>query len=191
MIVMNTYPSYGRLKMLIFSGAFVLLAMFCADQKALAQEKPALEYQVKAAFLFNFTKFVYWPEMAFNTPNAPFVIGIIGRDPFGSYLEDIIANEKVGGHPIMVQRYPSLREITGCHILYISPNNVPIKNVIEAYRQKKNVLTVSDAGGLGNWEGIVSFYVEENKVKLRIGVKAAKNAELEISSKLLKIAKLQ
>ena len=167
----------------------MLLPIICVNQNVFAQQKPALEYQVKAAYLFNFTKFVYWPETAFSDPTAPFVIGVVGKDPFGSYLDDVVKDEKVGAHPIVIERYGDAKEINSCHILYISRNNVDEKNVVDTYRSKKNMLSVSDE--FSNWGGIINFYTEDNKVKLKIVLKAVRNAGLEISSKLLKIAKLQ
>ncbi len=167
--------------------AFALLLNF---QQTGAQNKPVLEYQVKAAFLYNFTRFISWPSSAFNSPTAPFVIGIIGNDPFGSYLEDIIDQEKVGDHPLIVQRYHDIKDINNCQILYISMgDDNKIKEVIAGVAHK-NVLTVSDAAKVVNRGGIINFFKDDNKLRVQINAAAAKAAGVEISSKLLKISKI-
>jgi hypothetical protein len=168
--------------------AFALLLNF---QQTNAQNKPALEYQIKAAFLYNFTRFVSWPSSAFNSPTTPFVIGIVGHDPFGSYLEDIIDQEKVDEHPIVIQRYRDVKDINNCQLIYISAgDDDKIKEVIAAVA-RQNVLTVSDADKFVNWGGVISFFKEDNKLRVQINIAAAKAAGVEISSKLLKISKIR
>lgn len=179
----------------IFKGTGLLagmlaFALFFNIQQTRAQNKPALEYQVKAAFIYNFTRFISWPSSAFNSPTAPFVIGIVGNDPFGSYLEDIIAQEKVDGHPIIVQRYRDIKDINNCQILYISVgDNNKIKEIISGVAHK-NVLTVGDADKFVNWGGAINFFKDDNKLRVQINKAAAKAAGVEISSKLLKISKI-
>ncbi|MES2375987.1 MAG: YfiR family protein [Bacteroidota bacterium] len=174
----------------LFVGMFAF-AMLFNIQQIRAQNKPALEYQVKAAFLYNFTRFVSWPSSAFNSSTAPFVIGIVGRDPFGSYLEDVIDQEKVDEHPIVVQRYRDVKDINNCQILYIpAGDDDKIKEVISAVAHQ-NVLTVSDADKFVNWGGVISFFKEDNKLRVQINIAAAKAAGVEISSKLLKISKIR
>ncbi|MGF7079352.1 YfiR family protein [Mucilaginibacter sp. UYCu711] len=172
------------------SAVMLAFALFFTIQQTRAQNKPALEYQVKAAFLYNFTRFISWPASAFNSPKAPFIIGIVGNDPFGSYLEDIIDQEKVDDHPIIVQRYHDIRDINNCQILYISAgDNNKIKEIIAGVAHK-NVLTVSDADKFVNWGGIINFFKDDNKLRVQINTAAAKAAGVEISSKLLKISKI-
>lgn len=167
--------------------AFVLLLNV---QQTRAQNKPVLEYQVKAAFLYNFTRFISWPSSTFNSPTAPFIIGIIGNNPFGTYLEDIIDQEKVNDHPIIVQRYHDIKDINNCQILYISiGDDNKIKEVIASVAHK-NVLTVSDAAKFANWGGIINFFKDDNKLRVQINTAAARAAGVEISSKLLKISKI-
>ena len=80
------------------------------------------EYQVKAVFLFNFAQFVDWPAEAFTSPDAPFVIGILGQDPFGSQLDDVVRGETVNNRTLVVERYRSVAEIRDCNILFIGGN---------------------------------------------------------------------
>src|SRR5690349_14383540 len=76
-----------------------------------SQTTPLPEYKIKAVFLFNFTQFVEWPGNVFNSDDAPFVIGILGKDPFGSYIDNAVADEKMGSHPITIVRYNSISEV--------------------------------------------------------------------------------
>src|SRR2546421_10219007 len=89
---------------------------------ASAQTGPSREYQVKAVFLFNFAQFVEWPPAAFAGANSPLVIGILGQDPFGAYLDETVRNEKVNNRLLEIQRYHRVEDIKTCHILFISPS---------------------------------------------------------------------
>jgi len=148
----------------------------------------ASEYQVKAAFLFNFSKFLEWPPQAMGQPGEPFVIGVLGADPFGTYLNEIIEGEKINEHPMTVKRYSNVEEVDRCHILFI---NVPGKTseVISALKGK-NILTVSDEIDFDKNGGIIRFFTENETIHLEINIKAAKAANLDVSSKLLRIAKI-
>lgn len=173
----------------LLAGVFAFALFFNINQSH-AQTKPALEYQVKAAFLYNFTRFVSWPSSAFSSPTAPFVIGIVRNDPFGSYLEDIIDREKVDEHPIVIQHYDHAKDIGNCHILFIpAGDDNKIKEII-AFTAHQNMLTVSDANRFVNWGGVINFFKDDNKLRVQINIAAAKAAGLEISSKLLKISKI-
>ena len=148
----------------------------------------ATEYQVKAAFLFNFSKFMEWPPEAFSSPDEPFIVGVLGNDPFGRYLDEIVTGEKILGHVMTVHRYNDISEINKCHILFI---NKPGKTAEIINNLKgKSILTVSDDPEFNQHGGIVKFYPENEMIKLQINVSAAKEANLNVSSKLLRIAKI-
>src|SRR5258705_10422484 len=85
--------------------SFVTALLACSTFFGSAQRPATPEYQVKAAFLFNFTQFVEWPPSSFTSAQAPFVIGILGKDPFGTYLEEIISGERINGHPLVIEHY--------------------------------------------------------------------------------------
>ncbi|MES2276141.1 MAG: YfiR family protein [Bacteroidota bacterium] len=157
---------------------------------AIAQGKPPLEYQVKAAFLFNFTRFVHWPASSFASADAPFVIGIAGNDPFGTYLDDMVADEKVDGHRIIVRRYADGQELSGCHLLFINNNDPAKLSACLSLVVHQNVLTVGDNDNFIKAGGILRFYKDENRIKMEIRLAAAKVAQLEISAKLLQVAKV-
>jgi hypothetical protein len=148
------------------------------------------EYQVKAVFLLNFTQFVEWPADAFPTPSSPLVIGVLGEDPFGPALDAAIEGETVNGHPLVVRRFPSADAVADCHILFI---NVPMKTQLaDTLRsmQRRHILTVSDSREFASAGGVIEFVTIENKIRLQINLDAAKLANLSISTKLLKPARI-
>jgi len=166
----------------------ILLATLCNTQTILAQSKPPLEYQIKAAFLFNFTRFIHWPATAYTANDAPFVIGIIGNDPFGTYLDDIVKGEEVDGHRIIVRRYRDVADVMDCQLLFVSSADpVRLKEILLPI-VKQNILTVGDAERFIDAGGIVRFFKEQNRIKMEVKLAAAKSAQLEISAKLLKVA---
>lgn len=155
-----------------------------------AQSTPTLEYKVKAVFLYNFTQFVEWPEGSFPAADAPFVIGVLGENPFGTYLRETVSGEKKENHPIIVQYYKDVKDIRACHILYIpSEQGQPTHEVLAAV-QKRAVLTVGDAPDFITRGGIIRFYTQGGKIRLQIQPDTAKAAGLTISSKLLRLAEL-
>lgn len=156
-----------------------------------AQSKPPLEYQVKAAFLFNFTRFIHWPASAFASPDAPFVIGIAGNDPFGAYLDNLVKGEQAEGHPIVIRRYPDGGDMEGCQLLFIgTPAPARLKAIL-SLAAHPGVLTVGDADGFISSGGMVCFFNEDNRIKMEIKLATAKAAQLEISAKLLQVAKVK
>ena len=146
------------------------------------------EYAIKAAFLYNFTQFIEWPATTFATSDAPFVIGVLGEDPFHSSLDEAVAGEKVNDHPIVIQRYQNAKDIKSCHILFISRKESGKLREILASLPAKNILTVSDIPDFASAGGIIRFMTVENKIKLQINLPASKMADLNISSKLLQVA---
>jgi hypothetical protein len=155
-----------------------------------AQTGPAQEYQVKAVFLFNFTQFVGWPPATCADAKTPMVIGILGDDPFGSYLDETVRGEKVGDRPLIVRRYRRLEDVDDCQILFISRSEAVRSEQIAARLKDRSILTVSDADQSGKGGGIVQFITKNDRVKLRIDVRSAKDAGLTISSKLLRVAEI-
>lgn len=166
----------------------LLLYLFMMPDAAKADTAP--EYQVKAAFLYNFIRFIDWPPDAFSSPEAPFVIGILGNDPFGRYIDEIVKGEKAGNHPIVVQRYRNIKDIVHCHILFINTGEAIHLKEILSFTDRRSILTVSDSGNFTASGGIIGFFKEENKVRLQINIASARNAQLDISSKLLSLARI-
>ncbi|MES2328893.1 MAG: YfiR family protein [Bacteroidota bacterium] len=183
--IQHIAPLYRR--RLLQTGMF-LLCLFTM-QSLHAQSNVSKEYRVKAVFLFNFTQFVEWPAAAFSSPTAPFVIGILGDDPFGSSIDETIQNERVGGHPLVVQRYHDLRDLKSCHILFINGSD-PEKVRENLLVVNRYTLTVSDADNFMRAGGIIRLITENNKIRLQVNPEAARSAELFISSKLLRVSEI-
>lgn len=148
----------------------------------------SLEYQVKGAFLFKFGAFVEWPPSAFPEPGTPFVIGILGDDPFGATLDQTIENRKVQGRPVVIKRYKRGEQVRDAHILYISPSETGRLEQIAASLRGVSILTISDESLTPR--GIINFVIQENKVRFEIDAEAADRAGLKVSSKLLSLAKV-
>lgn len=153
-----------------------------------ASSQPAIsdENRVKAVFLFNFAQFVEWPARAFSAKDAPLVIAILGDDPFGAYLDELVRGEKIGARPLMVRRYKRAEEITDCHILFICRSEMTALARVLARLKGKSFLTVSDVDSFTRQGGMVRLVTEGGKVRLRINVEAAKACDLTISSKILR-----
>jgi hypothetical protein len=156
------------------------------ENTAPARARPSAEYQLKAVFLFNFAQFVEWPARAFPDAGAPLVIGILGEDPFGAYLDELVNGEKVGNRPLAVRRYKRVEDVTDCHILFISGSEAGVIDRIVTTLKGRSLLTVSDVELFTRRGGMVRFVTEDRKIRLRINLEAAAASELTISSKILR-----
>lgn len=172
----------------LFRLGFFLSALATAPATSLAEVSK--EYQVKAVFLFNFSQFVQWPPTTFTRADQPFCIGILGADPFGSFLDETVKGEKVEGHSLVIRRYQRVDEVKNCQILFIGRSEMDHLKIILQALKGKNILTVGDKEGFIREGGIIRFVTENNKVHLRVGLEAAKDANLEISSKILRLAEI-
>jgi hypothetical protein len=186
----------------------LILALFVTPfvSKVRADTTASREYQVKAAFLYNFMNFVDWPEEKLSDSNEPIIIGIIGSDPFGDAFEPV-KNKKVKGKNVVIRRFEGLKEqkesdekdreelnqeieaIRECHVLFICRSEEKkLKKTINLVKEN-NVLTVSDIEGFLEAGGIINFVTEDQKVRFEINVTAAKRAKVKIRSQLLRLAK--
>lgn len=183
---------WGNLRLINLNGpCFLLFLTALAASKPLpAQILSPQEYQIRAVFLFNFTQFIEWPTDAFPKKNSPLVIGVLGQDPFGNLLEETVHGEEINGHPLVVQRFSKVEEVETCHILYISlTKSDQLKHVFESLKNQ-NVLTVGDAANFAKQGGMIRFFTENSKTRIRINLKSTKEADLTISSKLLRLAEI-
>lgn len=152
--------------------------------------KSAGEYEVKAAFLYNFAQFAEWPPNVFQDSKAPIVIGVFGQDPFGSTLDEAVKNKAVNGRRFVVKRFKTLKDIECCQILYVSASEED--HVKKAARASggKGVLTVGESAHFIDRGGIIKFTIDNSKIGLEISVEHAKDAGLKFISKLLRLAKI-
>jgi uncharacterized protein DUF4154 len=169
---------------------FALAAGVLFGAIGMAQSDQPSEYEVKAAFLFNFTKFVEWPDGSFNDPHAPIVIGIIGDDPFGESLIRIVAGQKAQGRAIVIIRYRRGDDLRRCHILFISASERQHSTQILASLRDASVLTVSDIDGFAEAGGAMQFVMQESRVRFVVNLDAATQSKLRVSAKLLVLARV-
>lgn len=167
---------------------FLLLLSLWFLTSACAQSKRPEEYQVKAVYLFNFGKFVEWPERAAKEPDFP--ICVLGVDPFGSTLDSVLGGEVISGRKLVARRISTVRDATGCRILFISSSEASRFKEILTEAQTLPILTVSDAATFLSAGGMVQFVVRENKVRFDVSLAPADKAGLILSSQLLKVADL-
>jgi hypothetical protein len=146
------------------------------------------EDQVEAVFVFNFSRFVEWPPQEFAQPGEPFIIGILGTDPFGAHLDEVVRGEQVNGHPLRVERFRSITEMEHCQILFIDRSESGRIGEILAALNGRSTLTVSQADGAAERGVMIQFATENSRIRLRINVDSARAAGLTISSNLLRPA---
>jgi len=153
------------------------------------QAQPQMdEYSVKAAFLYNFTRFVEWPPEAFRSPSEPFSICVVGEDPFGHRLDDLAAGNAIGGRSITVRRVADARQAGDCHMVFVSSK--ADKRILSSWEAAKphGVLTVVDSGRRTSLGMIITFIIEDGKVRFEIDSAATDRSGLHISAKLLSLA---
>jgi hypothetical protein len=197
-----------RMRIEAYKFAVLALAFFATPIALKANDDSTVsrEYQIKAAFLYNFTKFVDWPKEKVTDSNTPLTIGIIGKDPFGSAF-DPVEDKDTKARKVIIQRFegfveleksgkkkkdqphPKSQDIQKCHLLFICPSESERIADIIASVKDHSVLTVGDVKGFLEAGGVTNFIVEEQKVRFEINVTTAKQAKLEIRSKLLRLAK--
>jgi hypothetical protein len=180
--------------LLIARAAMAALVLSTTLARAQPEPTPPIpsptEYEVKAAFLYNFARFVEWPVGALHDPASPFVIAILGRDPFGAILDETVAGKTVAGRPIEVRRVPRVDDARDAQIVFISPSERPHTAAILKALERPGVLTVGDTDGFAQRGGAINFTVQARKVRFEINPAAAEQAGLKMSSQLLKLATL-
>ena len=195
-----------RIKVYILTVLVATLIAGPLAPQARTESAPALEYQVKAAFLLNFTKFVDWPEEKFADKNDVITIGIIGKDPFGDAF-DGIEDKKVKNHKIVVKRFKNFKELAGpdgedkdrlkseiealrkCYMLFVCSSEKEQCEQIIQLVEGHSVLTVGEVESFMKAGGVINFFLSEGKVHFEINATLAKKAKLKIRSKLLRLAK--
>ena len=167
--------------------AALLLATVLETQ---AQTTATNEYKVKASCLFNFAQFVEWPAAAFADAASPIVIGVLGEDAFGPFLDQIVQGEKVRSRPLIVRRARTVDALKACHILFVSKSEDSRLTGILASLEPNSVLTVGEAEGFARRGGVINFYLDGERLRFEINPGAAVHCGLKISSQLLSLGKL-
>lgn len=174
---------------LAWRAAILLLGcLFAFGFPAQAQETAPTEYQIKAACLYNFIKFVEWPTQAYAGATSPTVIGVLGENVFGDDLEKAIHDKVVNHHPLQFKHFDSVKEVTNCQVLFISASEKKrFPEILEALRGK-SILTVSESDHFLRDGGMINFVIVDLKVRFQINNEPARKAGLIISSDLLNLA---
>ena len=148
------------------------------------------EYQLKAVFLFNFIQFVEWPSSGSDPEQGPLCVGVLGPDPFGSDLEAVMQGEQISGRPIVVQRYATVDEIDLCHLLFIGALDAGQVEIALEQLKGRPILTVGETAEFIDAGGMIRFITESSRIRLQVNLRAADEARLRLSSKLLRSSQI-
>ncbi|HEX5044324.1 MAG TPA: YfiR family protein [Candidatus Polarisedimenticolaceae bacterium] len=166
----------------------LLLSAGCAT--AAAGATAPTDRDVKAAFLFNFPSYVEWPAQAFSATGDPLVIAIVGQDPFGSVLDELIAGRTVQGHPLTVRRLSRVSDAETAHVVYLGYSDPADIQFAATILRDRPVLTVADGDRLAEHGAMINLRLRGQKVGFDINLDAADAAGLKLSSQLLKLARI-
>ena len=170
---------------------FALVFLACVSffvQTSRAQQAPPTEYQVKAAYLYNFGKFVDWSAASAPAKRDGFEICVLGQDPFGPSLDAALARQSIDGKSVMARRIAKPQDAVGCRILFISSSEDHQLKGIFTVLDGSGVLTVSDIPQFSQHGGMIEFTLEGNRVRFEVNLATAEAAGLTLSSELLKVA---
>jgi hypothetical protein len=166
--------------------ACLFASLTAAGQTPGATPKPT-EYEVEAAYLSNFGRFVEWPRTAVPA-NEPFLVCVLGPDPFGPILDGALKGEGINGAQMAARRVTGPEEAATCRVLFVSASkDAQLKDILAALGTS-SILTVSDMAGFTRRGGMIQFVLEGDRVRFEINIAAAKRAGLNLSSQLLKLA---
>ena len=169
----------------------LLILILASTAIGLAADPETLtEYQIKAAFFFNFTRFVEWPEDAFATPTSPIVACIVGETPLTDLLTGVAQGKVVNGRAVSIIRVKPTDDFRACNLLFISEAAQRSTSEILARLKKTNTLTVGEIPGFPRAGGMINFSIQDNKVKLEMNLDATTRAGLKVNSKLIAVSRL-
>lgn len=169
----------------LLAGAVVLLAACLPAAAPGRAQETASEQELKAAYLYNFAKFVEWPEGTFESPASPLNVCVFGEDPFGRTLDGLIQGEKADGHSLAALRPDRIAELRSCHVLFVSSSERGRLGEILASVRDKNVLTVGEGEEFLRRGGMIAFVREKSKVRFIIEKEAVGQAAFKVSSRLM------
>jgi hypothetical protein len=158
--------------------------------QARAQNAPLKEHEVKLAFVYNFLKFVDWPEDAFRSGDSPIVVYVVGKDSFGPELENVFRDKTVGNRRIEAKRVAPSDNLRACNVLFIAPMERRRMQAVFETIDSTSVLTVGETEDFCKIGGIINLINEANKIRFQINVDAARRARLKVHSTLLNLARI-
>lgn len=184
-MIRSPFKRIYRYLWMVCSIVTAFLLFICPQRSLSARTKPT-EYEVKAVYLYNFGKFVQWPAVSKST--EPFVICVLGNNPFGTVLESTISGEKIDRISVQVKQITSIQKISSCRMLFISSSEADRVPLILEAAQHTPVLTVSDIPQFAERGGMIGFVMEGDRVRFAVNLAAVQRAGLKLSSELLKVA---
>jgi YfiR/HmsC-like len=175
---------------LLFLQIFVIFSVGIFPVHLPAQSTGPSEYELKAAFLFDFAKFVEWPPDAFANPQSAFLVCVLGPDPFGGALDDALLRHSIQGHAVALLRMKRTADIVGCQILFIPASERNRLPEVTAKLRGQSVLVIGENEDFATSGGVIQFALEQNRIRFLINTDAADRSGLKFSSKLLALAKI-
>jgi hypothetical protein len=169
------------------------LALFIAVTDIIpiwAQINQSVEYQVKAAFLYNFVKFVDWPPDAFQSEKSPITLCVFRYDPFGSALDEVIAGQTLNNRRLLVQQINKLPDLKACQLVFVSDREDKHLPEILASLEGASALVVGEGEDFAEHRGGIQFFLENKRLRFAVNVDAIQRARLKVSSKLLALARI-
>lgn len=148
------------------------------------------EYQLKAAVVYNFAKFVEWPPQSFTNANDPIAVCVLGQNPFGGWLSETLAGRTAGGRPFVIRHASEPQQVGHCQILFVSSSERKRFRAVLAEVKADGVLTVGDTPGFAALGGVVNLRLDGDTVRMEVNVKSAEQKKLQISAKLLSLAQI-
>ena len=169
----------------------VLVLLSAFGNRAWAQDASVSEADLKAAFLFNFTKFIEWPAEAFGAEDAPVAVGVYGDEEFAKTLRTLLADKKAHGRPFTVKRLTNPQEAKTCQILFFRESQTRIMGQVYESIKRLPILTVGESDEFLDEGGMFNLFFEDKQLRFEVNPATAENAKLTVSSKLLRLAKIR
>jgi hypothetical protein len=166
----------------------ILATLLTAPLFGASQQRPIDEYQLKAAFLYNFARFIEWPPEAFENPSQTFVFCVLGEDPFGRALDEVLDGRKIDGRALTVRRISDAHRAKGCQILFVSSSEPKSVLADLAGIGESGLLTVGESDTAAAERMIIDFTLENGKIRFVINAAGAEREKLRFSSRLLSLA---
>ena len=172
------------------AGVFLVVAALLVGQPSslMSKQEETLEYRIKAAFLYNFARFVEWPDES-TRGVGHVVIGILGEDPFGSILDETVRGKKADGRPLLVKRLTNPEEAVSCALVFVGSSERKRTKTLLASLERLDVLTVGESADFLDQGGMVNFVIEKERVRIDLNLHAARAAGLRVSSQLIRVAR--
>jgi hypothetical protein len=171
-------------------GAALMLLLAATTTLCAWGDEPSLQDKVKAAFVFNFMQFTEWPAGTFESADSPIVVGFVGESAMADAFRSAAMSKTVNGRAVLVKQIRSTGDASGCEVIVIpGAGGVDHLNKLGSAASGA-VLTIGDAEGFSEAGGVMQFYLEDGKERFEVNTAAAERAHLQISSKLLKLARI-